>query len=81
MIWNKKTTLFFYYVNHNKRMNDTDAYSCYCNTDPIYTVLSILGFVIPLLISEILPLSNCEANCICDGILKLIKKNNTVTNK
>jgi len=55
-------------------MNDTGNYTCYCNTDPVYTALSIAGFVIPLLISEILPLSNCEANGIADGIIKLIKK-------
>lgn len=58
-------------------MNDTDNYSCFCSTDPIYTALSIAGFVIPFLVSEILPLSNCEANGIVDGIIKLIKKNNT----
>lgn len=62
-------------------MNDTNSYTCYCSTDPIYTALSIAGFVIPLLISEILPLSKCEANGIIDGIMKLIKKNNTATNK
>ena len=55
-------------------MNDTGTYSCYCSTDPIYTAISIASFVIPLLISEILPLSNCEANGIVDGIIKLIKK-------
>lgn len=53
---------------------DFPYYECICNTDIVYTILSILGFVVPLLISEILPLSNCEANGIADGILKLIKK-------
>lgn len=56
-------------------MNETTTYTykCICSTDLVYTVLSILGFVVPLLISEILPLSNCEANGIIDGILKLLK--------
>ena len=55
-------------------MNETtDNCECFCNTDSIYTVISILGFVIPLLISEILPLSNCEANGILDGCIKLMK--------
>ena len=55
-------------------MNETtNTYECFCNTDSIYTVISILGFVIPLLISEILPLSNCEANGLIDGCIKLIK--------
>lgn len=58
-------------------MNNTDNYTCYCSTDPIYTAISIASFVIPLLISEILPLSNCEANGIADGLIKLIKKNYT----
>jgi hypothetical protein len=31
------------------------------------------------LISEILPLSNCEANGIIDGIVKLSKKRNKIT--
>jgi len=54
-------------------MNETEQatlYECVCSTD---TILSILGFIIPLLISEILPLSNCEANGIIDGIIKLSK--------
>lgn len=54
-------------------MNETTTYECICTTDPIYTIISILGFVIPLVISEILPLSNCEANGIIDGLIKLIK--------
>ena len=56
-------------------MNDTTTYTyeCICGTDLIYTILSALGFVVPLLISEILPLSNCEANGIIDGIIKLSK--------
>jgi len=58
-------------------MNNTDNYTCFCSTDPIYTAISIASFVIPLLISEILPLSNCEANGIADGLIKLIKKNYT----
>jgi hypothetical protein len=48
-------------------------YECICSTDMVYTILSILGFIVPLLISEILPLSNCEANGIIDGIIKLSK--------
>ena len=57
-------------------MNETEQatlYECVCSTDMVYTILSILGFIIPLLISEILPLSNCEANGIIDGIIKLSK--------
>ena len=55
-------------------MNETIyTYECICSTDMVYTILSILGFIIPLLISEILPLSNCEANGIIDGIIKLSK--------
>jgi hypothetical protein len=55
-------------------MNETTyTYECICGTDIVYTVLSVLGFVIPLIISEILPLSNCEANGIIDGIIKLIR--------
>jgi hypothetical protein len=53
--------------------NDTESCDCICSTDSVYTIISILGFVVPLLISEILPLSNCEANGILDGIIKLIK--------
>jgi len=55
-------------------MNDTSEYICICSTDQVYTILSILGFIVPLLISEILPLSKCEANGIADGIIKLIQK-------
>lgn len=56
-------------------MNETITYNyeCICSTDLVYTILSVLGFIVPLLISEILPLSNCQANGIIDGILKLIK--------
>jgi len=53
--------------------NDTFTCDCICSTDSVYTIISILGFIVPLLISEILPLSNCEANGIIDGIVKLIK--------
>jgi hypothetical protein len=49
-------------------------FECICSTDIVYTVLSVLGFIIPLIISEILPLSQCEANGIIDGIIKLSKK-------
>lgn len=55
-------------------MNETTIpYECVCTTDNIYTIISILGFIVPLVISEILPFSNCEAQGICDGIVKLIK--------
>jgi hypothetical protein len=55
-------------------MNETIyTYECICSTDMVYTILSILGFIVPLIISEILPLSNCEANGIIDGIIKLSK--------
>ena len=60
--------------------NDTFSCDCICSTDSVYTIVSILGFVVPLLISEILPLSNCEANGILDGIIKLIKiRKNKIT--
>ena len=61
-------------------MNDTSSYTCecICGTDLVYTILSVLGFTVPLLISEILPLSNCEANGIIDGIVKLLKKRNKI---
>jgi hypothetical protein len=61
-------------------MNDTSSYicECICSTDIVYTILSAIGFIIPLLISEILPLSNCEANGIIDGIMKLCKKRNKI---
>jgi hypothetical protein len=59
-------------------MNNTNSiqpiYECICSTDLVYTILSILGFIVPLLVSEILPLSNCEANGIIDGIIKLSKQ-------
>ena len=55
-------------------MNETIyTYECICNTDMVYTILSILGFIIPLAISEVLPFSNCEAQGICHGIIKLSK--------
>ena len=61
-------------------MNDTSSYTCdcICGTDLVYTILSVLGFIVPLLISEILPLSNCEANGIIDGIVKLSKKRKNI---
>jgi len=61
-------------------MNDTSNYicECICSTDIVYTILSAIGFIIPLFISEILPLSNCEANGIIDGIVKLSKKRNKI---
>lgn len=57
----------------------TYTYECICSTDLIYSILSILGFIVPLLISEILPLSNCEANGIIDGIVKLMKKRKKIS--
>jgi len=55
-------------------MNNTvNEYLCVCQTPDIITIFSVLGVVIPLIISEILPLSNCSANGIIDGIIKLIK--------
>jgi len=47
---------------------------CVCQTPELITIFSVLGVVIPLIISEILPLSNCESNGIIDGIIKLLKK-------
>jgi hypothetical protein len=62
-------------------MNDTTTYTyeCICSADLIYTIMSVLGFIVPLLISEILPLSNCEANGIIDGILKLTKNRKKIS--
>ena len=54
--------------------NDTFTCDCICFTDSVYTIISILGFIVPLLISEILPLSDCEANGIIEGLVKLFKK-------
>ena len=51
---------------------------CICQTPDIITIFSVLGVVIPLVISEILPLSNCSANGIIDGCIKLIKARNRV---
>lgn len=61
-------------------MNNTDTTClCVCQTPDIITIFSVLGVVIPLVISEILPLSNCSANGIIDGIIKLIKiRNNRI---
>lgn len=60
-------------------MNETAiTYECICNTDIVYTILSALGFIVPLIISEILPLSNCEANGIIDGIIKLSKRKKVI---
>jgi hypothetical protein len=53
---------------------------CICQTPDIITIFSVLGVVIPLVISEILPLSNCSANGIIDGIIKLIKIRNNKVN-
>ena len=62
-------------------MNETATYpyECICSTDIIYTILSVLGFIIPLVISEVLPFSNCEAQGICDGLVKLIKNRKKIT--
>lgn len=54
-------------------MNYTD-FICICQaptTHDISTILSVLGILIPLVISEILALSNCEANGLIDGCIKL----------
>lgn len=62
-------------------MNETTTYDCICEcqTPELMTILSILSFVVPLIISEILPLSNCEANGIIDGLIKLIKLRKKIT--
>jgi hypothetical protein len=62
----------------NNTINDISPYECLCvcQTPDIITIFSVLGVVIPLIISEILPLSNCDADGIIDGIIKLIKKSN-----
>jgi len=54
-------------------MNGTQPYSCecVCESDVISTVFSVLGFAVPLIISEILALSKYDANGIVDQILKL----------
>jgi hypothetical protein len=60
-------------------MNNTvNECLCVCQTPDIITIFSILGVVIPLLVSEILPLSNCSANGIIDGCIKLIMARNRV---
>ena len=63
-------------------MNNTvNECLCVCQTPELITIFSILGVVIPLFVSEILPLSNCEANGIIDGIIKLMKiRNNNKVN-
>jgi hypothetical protein len=62
----------------NETINNISPYECVCvcQTPDIITIFSVLGVVIPLIISEILPLSNCESNGIIDGIIKLIKNRN-----
>lgn len=60
-------------------MNNTSEFICICQTPDIITIFSILGVIIPLIISEILPLSNCEANGLIDGIIKLCKLKNTIS--
>jgi hypothetical protein len=62
----------------NKTISDNSC-ECFCSPDQVYTILSVLGFVIPLLISEILPLSECEANGLVHGLIKLIKKGRKIT--
>jgi hypothetical protein len=63
-------------------MNSTSTEClCVCQTPELITIFSILGVVIPLVISEILPLSNCDSNGIIDGIIKLIKARNRVNPK
>lgn len=55
-------------------MNNTiQEFLCVYQTPDIITIFSILGVVIPLIISEILALSNCSANGIIDGCIKLLK--------
>lgn len=60
-------------------MNNTTEFICICQTPDIITIFSILGVLVPLIISEILPLSNCEANGLIDGIIKLCKIKNGAT--
>jgi hypothetical protein len=64
-------------------MNETTTYTyeCICSTDLVYTILSILGFIIPLAISEVLPFSDCEAQGIFHGIFKLLKSRKQVAPK
>jgi hypothetical protein len=68
-------------TSHEVRSEGESVYTCLCSTDLVYTIISILGFIVPLIISEILPLSDCDANGIIDGILKLRKKQTVVANK
>jgi hypothetical protein len=62
-------------------MNETATYTyeCICGTDLVYTILSVLGFIIPLAISEVLPFSGCEAQGIFHGLVKLIKNRKKIT--
>jgi hypothetical protein len=63
-------------------MNETISEClCVCQTPELITIFSILGVVVPLIISEILPLSNCESNGIIHGIIKLIKKRQQIVPK
>ncbi len=57
-------------------MNSTTDFICICQVPELITIFSILGVVIPLIISEVLPLSNCEANGLIDGLIKLCKIRN-----
>lgn len=62
-------------------MNETISEClCVCQTPELITIFSILGVVIPLVISEILPLSNCESNGIIHGCIKLINIRNNKVN-
>lgn len=62
-------------------MNETATYpcECICSTDIVYTILSVLGFIVPLAISEVLPFSNCEAQGIFHALVKLIKNRKKIT--
>ena len=61
-------------------MNNTvQEFICICETPELITIFSVLGVVIPLIISEILPLSSCEANGLIDGCIKLCKSRNKVS--
>jgi len=44
------------------------------NCIDLTTIISILSLAIPLIISEILALSNCKTNGIIDGLIKICKK-------
>ena len=61
-------------------MNNTDEIlSCICLPNEISIAISVIGIVLPLVISEVLPFCNCDPNGILHGLfIKLNCKKNVV---